>query len=197
MSRGVSGGTFALALVAVLIGGAFLWLASWLSPLSEADAAVNDGRLSDGLNAFRTAESRLTRIPAVQQLVPGLLGSVQANQVRLLYQMQRYDEAIEKAGDSASVAGTHFWSGCALFARASAEERAESRLEWFERAEGEFRAAVAASPSDWDSKFNYELTRALLNRLREQPDTPRRLLFELIRPQSPRSGGTAPPRRTG
>ena len=100
-------------------------------------------------------------------------------------------------GDSASVAGTHFWSGCALFARASAEERAETRLEWFERAEGEFRAAVAAGPEDWDAKFNYELTRALLNRLREQPDTPRRLLFELIRPQSPRSGGTAPARRTG
>jgi hypothetical protein len=197
MSRGVSGGTFALALVAVLTGGALLWLASWLSPLAAADAAVTDGRLSDGLNAFRTAESRLTRIPALQQLAPSLLGSVQANQVRLLYQMQRYDEAIEKAGGSTSVAGTHFWSGCALFARASAEERAESRLEWFERAEGEFRAAVEASPADWDSKFNYELTRALLNRLREQPDTPRRLLFELIRPQSPRSGGTAPARRTG
>ena len=197
MSRGVSGGTFALALAAVIIGGAFLWLASWLSPLSAADVAVSDGRLSDGLNAFRTAESRLTRIPALQQLAPRLLGSVQANQVRLLYQMQRYDEAIEKASDSASVAGTHFWSGCALFARASAEERAESRLEWFERAEGEFRSAVAANPDDWDSKFNYELTRALLNRLREQPDTPRRLLFELIRPQSPRSGGTAPARRTG
>jgi hypothetical protein len=197
MSRGVSGGTFALALAAVVTGGGFLWLASWLSPLSEADAAVSAGRLSDGLNAFRTAESRLTRVPALQQLVPGLIGSVQANQVRLLYQMQRYDEAIEKAADSTGIAGTHFWSGCALFARASAEERAESRLEWFERAEGEFRAAVAASPGDWDSKFNYELTRALLNRLREQPETPRRLLFELIRPQSPRSGGTAPARRTG
>ena len=197
MSRGVSGGTLATALVAVLLGGALLWLASWLAPLAAADAAVREGRLSDGLNAFRIAELRLAHVPALQQLAPNLLGSVQANQVRLLYQMQRYDEAVEKAGDSTSVHGTHFWSGCALFARASAEEQAQSRLEWFERAEGEFRAALDANPADWDTKFNYELTRSLLNRLREQPDTPRRLLFELIRPQSPRSGGTAPARRTG
>jgi len=197
MSRGVSGGTFAMALVAVLLGGALIWLASWLAPLSEADTAVREGRLSDGLTAFRSAEARLAQVPALQQLAPNLLGSVQANQVRLLYQMQRYDEAIEKAADSTSVHGTHFWSGCALFARAAAEEGSQSRLEWFERAEGEFRAALAAVPDDWDTKFNYELTRSLLNRLREQPDTPRRLLFELIRPQSPRSGGTAPARRTG
>lgn len=197
MSRGVSGGAFALALVAVLAGGTLLWVASWLAPLSEADAAVRDGRLSDGLGAFRTAESRLTRVPGLQQLAPQLLGAVQSNQVRLLYQLQRYDEAVDKAADSTGAAATHFWSGCALFARASAEERAESRLDWFERAEAEFRAAVGAAPDDWDSKFNYELTRTLLNRLREQPDTPRRLLFELIRPQSPRSGGTAPARRTG
>ncbi|MCC7178854.1 MAG: hypothetical protein IT177_10720 [Acidobacteria bacterium] len=197
MSRGVSGGTFAAALLAVVIGGACLWLATWTSPLVAAEQALRDGRLTDSLGEYRTAESRLSQVPALQQFAPALIGSVQANQVRLLYQMQRYDEAIEKAGTSTSVHGTHFWSGCAMFARASAEERPETRLEWFERAEGEFRAALTASPADWDTKYNYELTRSLLNRLREEPDTPRRLLFELLRPQSPRSGGTAPARRTG
>ena len=197
MSRGVSGGAFAAALLAVVVGSGLIWLATWLAPLAEADTAVQDGRLTDGLAAFRTAESRLSHVPALQQLAPGILGSVQANQIRLLYQMQRYDEAIEKAGDSTSAHGTHFWSGCAMFARASAEERAQSRLEWFERAEAEFRTALEARPADWDTKFNYELTRTLLSRLREEPETPRRLLFELIRPQAPRSGGTAPPRRTG
>jgi hypothetical protein len=182
---------------AVLSGVALLWLAGWLSPLAAADLAVRDGRLTDGLSEFRAAETRLARIPALQQLAPALLGSVQANQVRLLYQMQRYDEAIEKAGTSIGVHGTHFWAGCAMFARAAAEERGESRLEWFERAEGAFRAALVESPTDWDTKYNYELTRSLLNRLREEPETPRRLLFELLRPQSPRSGGKAPPRRTG
>jgi len=197
MTRGVSGGTFAMAAIAVIVGGVLLWLATWMSPLVAADSAVRDGRLSDGLNEFGTAEARLSQIPALQQIAPGLLGSVQANQVRLLYEMQRYDEAIEKAGNSTSVHGTHFWSGCAMFARGSAEERGETRLEWFERAEGEFKTALEAAPGDWDTKFNYELTRSLLNRLREEPETPRRLLFELLRPQSPRSGGTAPPRRTG
>jgi hypothetical protein len=197
MSRGVSGGAVTAALSAVLMGGALIWLATWLSPLAEADLAVNDGRLTEALGAYRTSETRLSRVPAMQQVAPGLLADVQANQVRLLYQMQRYDEAIEKAGASTGGHGTHFWSACAMFARATAEERPQSRLEWFERAEGEFRAALAANPADWDTKFNYELTRSLLDRLREEPETPRRLLFELLRPQSPRSGGSAPPRRTG
>jgi hypothetical protein len=197
MARGISGGTFAAALLAVVVGSGLLWLSTWLSPLATADAAVRDGRLSDGLAEYQRAESRLARLPGLAQVAPALLGTVQANQVRLLYEMQRYDEAVEKAGNSTSVHGTHFWSGCALFARASAEERGESRLEWFERAEGEFRTALTAAPGDWDTKFNYELTRSLLNRLREEPETPRRLLFELLRPQAPQSGGTAPPRRTG
>lgn len=197
MARGVSGGTFAAALLAVLMGSGLLWLATWLAPLASADAAVRDGRLSDGLADYQRAEARLSQVPGLSQVTPSLLGSVQAHQVRLLYEMQRYDEAVEKAGTSTSVHGTHFWSGCALFARASAEERGEARLEWFERAEGEFRAALTAAPTDWDTKFNYELTRSLLTRLREEPETPRRLLFELLRPQAPQSGGTAPPRRTG
>ena len=197
MSGGVSGRTFAVAVLSVVLGAGILYLSAWLAPLAAAESAVQEGRLTDGLSAFRTAESRLSSVPALQQLAPALLGSVQANQVRLLYQMQRYDEAIDKASDSTSVHGTHFWSGCAMFARATAEEGAESRLQWFERAETEFRSALSAAPADWDTKFNYELTRSLLNRLREEPDTPRRLLFELIRPQSPRSGGTAPARRTG
>jgi hypothetical protein len=197
MARGISGGTFAAALLAVVVGSGLLWLSTWLSPLATADAAVRDGRLSDGLAEYQRAESRLARLPGLAQVAPALLATVQANQVRLLYEMQRYDEAVEKAGNSTSVHGTHFWSGCALFARASAEERGESRLEWFERAEGEFRTALTAAPGDWDTKFNYELTRSLLNRLREEPETPRRLLFELLRPQAPQSGGTAPPRRTG
>jgi hypothetical protein len=197
MARGVSGGTLTAATSAVALGLLLLWLARWVSPLAAADAAVREGRLTDGLNEFKSVESRLSRVPALQQLAPALLGSVQANQVRLLYEMQRYDEAIEKAGASTSVHGTHFWSGCAMFARGSGEERAGERLEWLQRAEDQFRSALTVAPNDWDTKFNYELTRSLLSRLREEPETPRRLLFELLRPQAPRSGGTAAPRRTG
>jgi hypothetical protein len=196
-SSGVSRGAFLVAAAGVAAGIALIWLASYTAPLGEADRAVREGRLSDGLVAYRTAEARLAQVPALRQLAPTLLADVQSNQVRLLYQMTRYDEALEKAGSSVESHGTRFWAGCALFARASAEERQETRLEWFERASSEFRAALTMAPGDWDTKFNYELTRALLDRLRDKPETPRRLLFELLRPETPRSGGTAPPRRTG
>jgi hypothetical protein len=197
MSRGVSGGTFALAVLAVSAGTLLIWLAGWTAPLVAAENAVLDGRLSDGLSEYRRAEERLSQIPALQQVAPAIVAAVQANQIRLLYHMGLHDEAIEKAGTSARSHAAHFWAGCALFTRATNEERPDARLEWFERAEAEFRAALALSPADWDTKYNYELTRSLLTRLRDEPQTPRRLLFELLRPQTPRSGGTAPPRRTG
>lgn len=196
-SRGISSGTFVLALLAVTAGLSLVWLASWTTPLAGADRALAEGRLTDSLNDLRTAEGRLSRVPALGQVAPTLLARVQANQVRLLYQMARYDEAVEKAGASTASHGAHFWAGSSLFARGSAEEQPQTRLEWFERAEGEFRAALALAPTDWDTKYNYELTRSLLDRLREEPETPRRLLFELLRPESPRSGGSAPRRRTG
>ncbi len=196
-SRGISSGTFVLALLAVMAGISLVWLASWTTPLAAAERALADGRLSDSLNDLRTAEARLSQVPALEQVAPTLLANVQANQVRLLYQMERYDEAVEKAGSSTASHGAHFWAASSLFARGSSEEQPQARLEWFERAEGEFRAALALAPTDWDTKYNYELTRSLLDRLREEPETPRRLLFELLRPESPRSGGSAPRRRTG
>jgi hypothetical protein len=104
---------------------------------------------------------------------------------------------VAKASASADAHGAHFWAGTSLFARGAAEEAPQARLAWFDRAESEFRAALGLRPDDFDTRYNYELTHSLLARLRVEPKTPRKLLFELLRPQSPRTGGNAPPRRTG
>jgi len=89
----------------------------------------------------------------------------------------------------------HFWSGCAFFAKALAEEKPEARLGWMSRAEEELRRALEAAPDDWDTKYDFELVTRLAAELRKQPKTPPSQLMRLLRPQP--QGGAKPVRRVG
>ena len=48
----------------------------------------------------------------------------------------RFDETIEKAEASPEEAAPHFWSGCAFFEKARAEEQPDAILGWLTRAGG-------------------------------------------------------------
>ena len=89
----------------------------------------------------------------------------------------------------------HFWSGCALFEKARAEEKPEARLSWMSRAEEELRRAVESAPDDWDTKYDFELVTRLAAELRRQPKTPPNQLMQLLRPQP--KAGARPARRVG
>ena len=49
----------------------------------------------------------------------------------------------------------------------------------------EFRKAIEATPDDWDTKYDFELTSQLAAGLRKQPKMPPRQLMQLLRPPSP------------
>ncbi|HEX6464638.1 MAG TPA: hypothetical protein VFZ98_09305, partial [Vicinamibacterales bacterium] len=95
---------------------------------------------------------------------------------------QRYDEVIDLSQKAPAESQPHFWSGAALFQKASVEEKPDVRFAWLSRAEDEFRKAVEAAPSDWDTKYNFELTTRLVAQLRKQPNTPPKQLMQLLRP---------------
>ncbi len=88
-------------------------------------------------------------------------------------------------------AAARFWSGSALFARAVAQTEKEAMVAWLGRAKEEFRSALELVPSDWDTKYNLELTERLLAELRDKPTPPDQIL-ELLRPK-PKEG--QPPSR--
>ena len=168
--------------------------ARWTAPLTEADAALAEGRFEQAVVAYQLAEARFDALPAAKQLVPMEHARAVANHLAVLYRLKRYDEVIDVAQKAPPAASPNFWSACAFFQKATVEEAPEARLGWLSRAEEEFRKAIEAAPDDWDTKFDFELTTRLASELRKQPNTPPKQLMQLLRPPT---AGAKPPRRTG
>jgi len=174
-----------LAVVALLAGVAMLAYARWTRDLHRADEALAAGRLDEALAGYRSAGLRFDRVPATRQMFAADYDRTLANHLWVLYRLGRYDETIELAERAPAGALPHFWSGCAFFEKALVEEKPETRLGWLSRAEEELRKAVEATPDDWDTKYDFELTSRLAAELRKQPKTPPRQLMQLLRPPSP------------
>lgn len=174
--------TLALVL-ALLLGSVAVAYAYWSRPLLDAEAALAAADHDAALAAYAAAEARFRRIPLVQQVLPHDYARAVYNQLAVLHQIGDYDGVIAKAENAPAGAMPRFWMGSALFSLASAEEKPEARLVLLSRAEGEFKAALEASPDDWDTKFNYEVTARLAEELRKKPSNEPDSLMQLLRPQ--------------
>jgi tetratricopeptide (TPR) repeat protein len=182
-------------LLALAAGSAALVYARWTRPTADGDAALAGGRYEQALASYAAAEARFDRFTAAKEFFAADYSHVMANQLWLLHRLQRYDEAIDKAQRAPETALPHFWSGCAFFEKARAEQTPDSRLGWLTRAEEEFRRAVEAAPDDWDTKYDFEMVTRLAAELRKQPKTPPNQLMQLLRPQP--KPGAKPVKRVG
>lgn len=186
----------AVAMVlALLAGTAAVVYARWSRPASAGDAALAEGRYEQALASYAEAEARFDRVAAAKELFAADYSHVMANELWLLYRLQRYDETVDKAQRAPESAQPHFWAGSAFFERARAEQKPDPRLGWLTRAEEELRRAVEAQPDDWDTKYNFELVTKLAAELRKQPKTPPNQLMQLLRPQP--KPGAKPVKRVG
>ena len=186
----------AAAMVLMLVAGiAALAYARWTRPVADGARALADGRYDQALASYADAETRFDRFTAAKEFFAADYDHVMASQLWLLYRLQRFDETIDTAQRAPESALPHFWSGCAFFEKARAEDKPDPRLGWLTRAEEEFRGAVEASPDDWDTKYDFELVTKLAAELRKQPKTPLNQLMQLLRPQ-PRPGAK-PVKRVG
>jgi tetratricopeptide (TPR) repeat protein len=175
-------------------GAAGMAYARWTRAVVYADTALADGQLDRARAAYAAAAAHFDRIPATRQLFSAEYAHVVGNQLWILYRLGRYDDVIDLAERSPEIASPHFWSGCAFFQKAHAQENPETRLGWFTRAEEEFHRALDGAPGDWDTKFDFELTTRLASELRKQPKTPPNQLMQLLRPPPP---GAKSPKRVG
>ncbi len=176
----------------LLLGGAALGYARWSRPIIEGDEALAAGQLDRAIASYASAEERFDAIPATRQLFAADYHHVVANHLWALYRLGRFDETIEMAERSPQETAPHFWSGCAFFEKARAEEKPDAILGWLTRAEEELRKAVEAAPADWDTKYDFELTTRLAAAMRKDPKSPPKQLMQLLRP--PTQSGR-PPRR--
>ena len=179
----------------LLLGGGALGYARWSRPIAEADAALASGDFARALERYRHARGRFDALPPVRQIFTSEYARLAANELWLLYRLQRYDESIDAAERAPEEASPHFWAGCAFISKARAQTNPEARLGWLSRAEDEFRRAVEAAPTDWDTKFDFELASRLAAELRRQPKAAPQQLMQLLRPQP--QGSPKPPRRVG
>ncbi|MGE5244659.1 MAG: hypothetical protein ACM3SQ_10575 [Betaproteobacteria bacterium] len=184
----------AVIVLLLAAGAAALVYARWTGDVAAGDRALAAGQYEQALVAYRAAEGRFDRLPAARQLFADDYARVVANELWLLYRLGRYDETIDRAERAPAGASPHFWSACALYDKAVVEQKPDARLGWLTRAEDEFRRAVEASPADWNTKYDFELTTRLAAELRKQPKTPPKQLMQLLRPP-PQAG--KPTRRVG
>ena len=109
--------------------------------------------------------------------------SAMVAQLRLLYAMERFDEAIELADiciqeNISDLAAAYFWSGNAFFQKGINEEAMEDAFAWFNRAQDQFRKALEQDSQErWNIRFNYELIRTALEQAeQDQDDKPVKVL---------------------
>jgi hypothetical protein len=174
-----------LSILALLAGAVLLAYNQWSKPMIEAERAVQAGEPERALAEYAVSIGRFRERASTQQMLPDDYARVMHNRLALLYQTGQYDAVIDAAGTAPPAALPHFWVGCAMFSKAIQEEGAEGLLEWLSRAEDEFKLALAATPDDWDTKYNYELSARLAAELREPPkqgNRPQRM--QLLRPQT-------------
>jgi len=183
-----------LAVLMLLVGASAIGYAYWTREVAAGDAALAAGQLEQALAGYASAEARFDRVPALKHLFAADYNHVVANQLWVLYRLGRYDETIDKAERSPDAAAPHFWSGIAFFEKAKVEQKPDARLGWLGRAEEELHRAVEAAPSDWDTKFDFELTTRIATELRKQPKTPAKQMMQLLRPPTSTS---KPVRRVG
>ncbi len=104
-------------------------------------------------------------------------------QLRLLYQLEQYDDAIELAEISINEeitdsAAAYFWSGNAYFQKGIQEEMMEDAFAWFHRAQDEYRKGLEKDAGQrWNLRYNYELVRTALEQAeQEEEDEPVKIL---------------------
>ncbi|MEW5984587.1 MAG: hypothetical protein AB1806_19725 [Acidobacteriota bacterium] len=183
-------------MVLLLLGGcAMVAYARWTVPIADGDEAALAGNAPLAFAAYAYAEKRFDAAPPLKRLFASEYERIVANQLRLLYGFESYDEIIEKAARSPEGANPHFWAGAACFQKAALEPDPSVRLAWFTRATEELRRALEAEPDDWDTKYNLEMLLRVVWELRRRPQTPPGELMQLLRPDP--ASGSAPTKKRG
>jgi len=176
-------GSYAMVVVLV-VGCVMLAFARWSHPIAYADAALATGDIGPALDAYAVAEERFDALPPLKWLLPSEYNRVIANQLRLLYYMELYEETIESASRAPAGADAHFWAAAACFQMGLLEEEGgpSARLDWFGRAQQELMRALDYTPDDWDIKYDLELALRITDEMRRL-DAPSELMKRLLRPR--------------
>ncbi len=161
---------------------------------AEAQRLRDEGMIEEALKQYEALEhdlggSRWKRLLFEQEYAAAL-----PPQLALLYELARYDDAVERAdamiqGKTGDLAAFYFWSGNALFQKGMTEDTEEDSFRWFNRSIAQFRKALEEDrAARWNIRYNYELVKTSVEEVMstQQPER-----AKILRPrESQRSGRT-------
>jgi tetratricopeptide (TPR) repeat protein len=187
----------AAALAAVAYPG--LQYGAMLRDMDRASSTYAQGDLEGALAIYDGIESRLRAHGAMRFIPARDRQTLILNEARLLYALNRYDEAIERLQKEDEISGVatdgrfYLLRGQITFRGALEEYRKPrgpvmdaSRLaqdlnllrEGLTKAEDSFRESLQINPNDWDAKYNYELASSMEKALGESVDENVKVLKE-------------------
>ncbi len=182
MARRRYGRTVGKGLAAVVLAIVAYTGLQYHAMLREMDRAVglySQGNFEEALTAYESVESRVRSHRAMRLIPSGDRQTLLLNQARLLYALNRYDEAIDRLQREDDISGVatdgrfFLLRGNIAFRRALQEYRKPSTTpvttpaglaeslnllrDGLIRAEDNYRESLRINPDDWDAKYNYEL----------------------------------------
>jgi tetratricopeptide (TPR) repeat protein len=172
-------------LVMVSVGFlAYGYLQSSVASRQERAQELEDNNQSaEAMEEYQGLVEYLGNLSVLRSRFEEEYSSAMVAQLRLLYSMQRYDEAIELADISiqeniGDMAAAYFWSGNAFFQKGINEEAMEDAFAWFNRSQDQFRKSLEQDTQQrWNIRFNYELLRTALEQAeQDQDDKPVKIL---------------------
>jgi tetratricopeptide (TPR) repeat protein len=159
---------FAVLIVSLLLLG----YANWLRGIAAGNQALASGDTATARQAYDTATRRISFLPG--KLLPAGYRELIFNRARALYAEDRGDALTRFLESEAAItpqladdAEYHFWLGNVQFRKAVTQKEKQQAQSGLQAAAESFRRALAASPDNWDIKYNYELSARLLESLRK------------------------------
>jgi hypothetical protein len=167
-----------VAVIVILLGSvALLSYARWVRGIEAGNRALALGNTAEANQAYDSAARQIAFLPSAQRiLLPGYR-ELFFNRARIFYAEQRYDDLARfmeiEAAQSPQLsddAEYYYWLGNVQFRKAMAQKEKQQTQSGLQQAAESYRHALAASPGEWDSKYNYELCARLLEGLRKGKD---------------------------
>ena len=179
-----------ILLIVAVIG---LGYGSVLRNMQQAMEEYKQGDAEAALQHYEAAEASLRNYGALRLIPQKDRQNLILNQARLLYAMQRFDEAAERLERENEIPGLNsdgrfmLLRGEIAFRKAVTNyqdsPRKDPRLleEALLAAEDSLRDSLRLSPDDWDAKYNFEFINYVRNLMSQNDDGKIKILMENVR----------------
>ena len=180
-----------LLLIVTIIGLSYGLL---LRRMDQAVEEYGRGDAEAALKLYDSIDRRLQFFGALRLIPVKDRRNLFLNEARLLYALERYDDALERMDREAEIAGTISNDGRFLLLKGEIAFRKavqnyrdstkkDPRLldEALRTAEDNLRDSLRVAPNDWDAKYNFEYVNNIRNLMNQDQQGKIRLLMENVR----------------